>query len=121
MLLCAWPWLSIVLSLVLQYRMLDPGHVVEQTVTVEEPQEAPSVVSLETHDDGSTRRTETTVRPHPSRKTLTGLTVHTRTGLHMHTHMDVLCTNTHRRTFADKDNFILCASAILGYYLPQPS
>ncbi|XP_062377491.1 catenin delta-1 isoform X1 [Sardina pilchardus] len=45
-----------------QYRMLDPGHVVEQTYHVEEdPQEAPSVIS-ETNDDGTTRRTETTVK-----------------------------------------------------------
>ncbi|XP_036406754.1 catenin delta-1-like isoform X2 [Megalops cyprinoides] len=46
-----------------QYRMLDPGHVVEETYTVEEdPQEAPSVVSVETGEDGTTRRTETTVK-----------------------------------------------------------
>ncbi|KAJ8382416.1 hypothetical protein SKAU_G00031940 [Synaphobranchus kaupii] len=46
-----------------QYRMLDPGHVVEETYTVEEdPQEAPSVVSVETNEDGTTRRTETTVK-----------------------------------------------------------
>uniref|UniRef100_A0A8C9QQI4 Catenin delta 1 n=1 Tax=Scleropages formosus TaxID=113540 RepID=A0A8C9QQI4_SCLFO len=46
-----------------QYRMLDPGHVVEETYTVEEdPQESPSVVSVETSEDGTTRRTETTVK-----------------------------------------------------------
>ncbi|XP_030643965.1 catenin delta-1 [Chanos chanos] len=46
-----------------QYRMLDPGHVVEETVTVEEdPQEALPVISVETSDDGTTRRTETTVK-----------------------------------------------------------
>ncbi|XP_028974146.1 catenin delta-1 isoform X3 [Esox lucius] len=44
------------------YRM-DPGHVVEETFTVEEdPQEAPPIVSVETSEDGTTRRTETTVK-----------------------------------------------------------
>lgn len=42
--------------------MLDPGHLVEETVTVEEdPQEMIPVVSVETSEDGTTRRTETTV------------------------------------------------------------
>ncbi|XP_066574769.1 catenin delta-1 isoform X2 [Amia ocellicauda] len=46
-----------------QYRMLDPGHFVEETVTVEEDPEQPaSVVSVETSEDGTTRRTETTVK-----------------------------------------------------------
>uniref|UniRef100_W5MMP6 Catenin (cadherin-associated protein), delta 1 n=1 Tax=Lepisosteus oculatus TaxID=7918 RepID=W5MMP6_LEPOC len=46
-----------------QYRMLDPGHIVEETVTVEEDPEQPaSVVSVETSEDGTTRRTETTVK-----------------------------------------------------------
>ncbi|KAJ8342088.1 hypothetical protein SKAU_G00320160 [Synaphobranchus kaupii] len=45
-----------------QYRMLDPGQVVEETVTVEEdPQDAPAV-SVETDEVGNTRRTETTVK-----------------------------------------------------------
>lgn len=42
--------------------MLDPGHLVEEMVTVEEdPQEMIPVVSVETSEDGTTRRTETTV------------------------------------------------------------
>uniref|UniRef100_A0AAR2KD04 Catenin (cadherin-associated protein), delta 1 n=1 Tax=Pygocentrus nattereri TaxID=42514 RepID=A0AAR2KD04_PYGNA len=42
--------------------MLDPGHVVE-TVTVEEdPRETSPVISVETSEDGTTRRTETTVK-----------------------------------------------------------
>ncbi|MCI4376173.1 hypothetical protein PGIGA_G00185220 [Pangasianodon gigas] len=46
-----------------QYRMLDPGHLVEETVTVEEePQEITPVISVETSEDGTTRRTETTVK-----------------------------------------------------------
>ncbi|MGH0179349.1 UNVERIFIED_CONTAM: hypothetical protein FKN15_001174 [Acipenser sinensis] len=41
--------------------MLDPGHFVEETVTMEEDPDLPaSVVSVETSDDGTTRRTETT-------------------------------------------------------------
>uniref|UniRef100_A0AAY5EDQ8 Catenin (cadherin-associated protein), delta 1 n=1 Tax=Electrophorus electricus TaxID=8005 RepID=A0AAY5EDQ8_ELEEL len=45
-----------------QYRMLDPGHVVEETVTVEEdPRDTSPVISVETSEDGTTRRTETTV------------------------------------------------------------
>ncbi|XP_029431776.1 catenin delta-1 isoform X2 [Rhinatrema bivittatum] len=43
-------------------RMQDPGHIVEETYTMEEdPEGAMSVVSVETSDDGTTRRTETTV------------------------------------------------------------
>lgn len=46
----------------LQYRMLDPGHLVEETVTVQEdPREMMPVISVETSEDGTTRRTETTV------------------------------------------------------------
>ncbi|XP_029295554.1 catenin delta-1 isoform X2 [Cottoperca gobio] len=42
---------------------MDPGQVVQETYTVEEdPQEAPPVVSVETGEDGTTRRTETTVK-----------------------------------------------------------
>lgn len=42
--------------------MLDPSHLVEEMVTVEEePREAMPVISVETSDDGTTRRTETTV------------------------------------------------------------
>lgn len=42
--------------------MMEPGQMVQETYTVEEdPQEAPPLVSLETADDGTTRRTETTV------------------------------------------------------------
>ncbi|XP_036373215.1 catenin delta-1-like isoform X1 [Megalops cyprinoides] len=42
--------------------MLDPGQIVEETVTVQEdPQEVPSI-SVETDEDGTTRRTETTVK-----------------------------------------------------------
>lgn len=45
----------------LQFRM-EPGQVMEESYTVEEePQELPPVVSVETGDDGTTRRTETTV------------------------------------------------------------
>ncbi|XP_049337154.1 catenin delta-1 isoform X3 [Astyanax mexicanus] len=46
-----------------QYRMLDPGHVLQETVTVEEdPRDTSPVISVETSDDGTTRRTETTVK-----------------------------------------------------------
>ncbi|KAL1023637.1 hypothetical protein UPYG_G00043830 [Umbra pygmaea] len=42
---------------------MDQGHVIEETFTVEEdPQEAPPIISVETNDDGTTRRTETTVK-----------------------------------------------------------
>lgn len=45
----------------LQFRM-EPGQVMEESYTVEEePQELPPVVSVETSEDGTTRRTETTV------------------------------------------------------------
>lgn len=41
---------------------MEPGQVMEESYTVEEePQELPPVVSVETGDDGTTRRTETTV------------------------------------------------------------
>lgn len=44
-------------------RMQDPGQIVEETYTMEEdPEGAMSVVSVETSDDGTTRRTETTVQ-----------------------------------------------------------
>ncbi|XP_069485135.1 catenin delta-1 isoform X3 [Ambystoma mexicanum] len=44
-------------------RMQDPGHIVEETYTIDEdPEGAMSVVSVETSDDGTTRRTETTVK-----------------------------------------------------------
>ncbi|KAM9554374.1 catenin delta-1 isoform 3-T3 [Guaruba guarouba] len=44
-------------------RMQDPGQIVEETYTMEEdPEGAMSVVSVETSDDGTTRRTETTVK-----------------------------------------------------------
>lgn len=42
--------------------MLDPGHVLETYTVEEDPQQSPSVVSVETSDDGTTRRTETTVQ-----------------------------------------------------------
>ncbi|XP_038570287.1 catenin delta-1 isoform X2 [Micropterus salmoides] len=42
---------------------MEPGQVVQETYTVEEdPQELPPVVSVETTEDGTTRRTETTVK-----------------------------------------------------------
>ena len=41
-------------------RMQEPGQIVE-TYTEEDPEGAMSVVSVETSDDGTTRRTETTV------------------------------------------------------------
>ncbi|XP_063145195.1 catenin delta-1 isoform X2 [Candoia aspera] len=44
-------------------RMQDPGQIVEESYTMEEdPEGAMSVVSVETSDDGTTRRTETTVK-----------------------------------------------------------
>ncbi|NWU72111.1 CTND1 protein, partial [Pterocles burchelli] len=44
-------------------RMQDPGQIVEETYTMQEdPEGAMSVVSVETSDDGTTRRTETTVK-----------------------------------------------------------
>uniref|UniRef100_A0A665WCY2 Catenin delta-1-like n=1 Tax=Echeneis naucrates TaxID=173247 RepID=A0A665WCY2_ECHNA len=42
---------------------MEPGQVVQETFTMEEPpQEIPPVVSVETGEDGTTRRTETTVK-----------------------------------------------------------
>lgn len=41
---------------------MEPGQVVQETYMVEEqPQETPPVISVETTEDGTTRRTETTV------------------------------------------------------------
>lgn len=41
---------------------MEPGQMVQETYMVEEgPQESPPVVSVETGEDGTTRRTETTV------------------------------------------------------------
>lgn len=41
---------------------MEPGQVVQESYTVEEePQESAPVVSVETSEDGTTRRTETTV------------------------------------------------------------
>lgn len=41
---------------------MEPGQMVQETYMVEEdPQESPPVVSVETDEDGTTRRTETTV------------------------------------------------------------
>ncbi|XP_060678246.1 catenin delta-1 isoform X3 [Hemiscyllium ocellatum] len=55
--------------------MQDPSPYFEETVTVEEdPEHAPSVVSVETDEDGTTRRTETTVKK--VIKTVTTRTVH---------------------------------------------
>lgn len=46
----------------MQFRM-EPGQVVQETFTVEEqPQQMPPIVSVETSEDGTTKRTETTVR-----------------------------------------------------------
>ncbi|KAM9314366.1 catenin delta-1 isoform 2-T3 [Pholidichthys leucotaenia] len=45
------------------YFRMEPGPLVQETFTVEEePQESPPVVSVETSEDGTTRRTETTVK-----------------------------------------------------------
>ncbi|XP_030584789.1 catenin delta-1 isoform X2 [Archocentrus centrarchus] len=42
---------------------MEPGQLMQETYTVEEdPQEMPPVVSVETSEDGTTRRTETTVK-----------------------------------------------------------
>uniref|UniRef100_A0A8C9T3E2 Catenin delta 1 n=1 Tax=Scleropages formosus TaxID=113540 RepID=A0A8C9T3E2_SCLFO len=61
-------------STVPQNGMFDPSHVVQETVTVEEePQQAPSVVSMEIGEDGTTRRAETTVKK--AVKTVTTRTV----------------------------------------------
>ncbi|GCB84606.1 hypothetical protein scyTo_0025279, partial [Scyliorhinus torazame] len=41
--------------------MQEPSPYIEETVTVEEdPDQAPSVISVEMDEDGNTRRTETT-------------------------------------------------------------
>ncbi|XP_051982684.1 catenin delta-1-like isoform X1 [Xyrauchen texanus] len=45
-----------------QYRMLDPGHLVESVMVEEDPHDGLPVISVETSDDGTTRRTETTVK-----------------------------------------------------------
>ncbi|XP_067258671.1 catenin delta-1 isoform X1 [Chanodichthys erythropterus] len=45
-----------------QYRMLDPGHMVESVTVEEDPHETLPIISVETNDDGTTRRTETTVK-----------------------------------------------------------
>ncbi|XP_076001330.1 catenin delta-1 isoform X3 [Genypterus blacodes] len=43
--------------------MMEPGQMVQETYTVEEdPQLSPPVISVETDEDGTTRRTETTVK-----------------------------------------------------------
>uniref|UniRef100_A0A671S860 Catenin delta-1-like n=1 Tax=Sinocyclocheilus anshuiensis TaxID=1608454 RepID=A0A671S860_9TELE len=44
------------------YRMLDPGHIVESVTVEEDPHESMPIISVETSDDGTTRRTETTVK-----------------------------------------------------------
>uniref|UniRef100_A0A8C1WVH9 Catenin (cadherin-associated protein), delta 1 n=1 Tax=Cyprinus carpio TaxID=7962 RepID=A0A8C1WVH9_CYPCA len=44
------------------YRMLDPGHIVESVTVEEDPHESIPIISVETSDDGTTRRTETTVK-----------------------------------------------------------
>uniref|UniRef100_A0A673NF46 Catenin delta-1-like n=1 Tax=Sinocyclocheilus rhinocerous TaxID=307959 RepID=A0A673NF46_9TELE len=41
--------------------MLDPGHFVESVTVEEDPHESMPIISVETIDDGTTRRTETTV------------------------------------------------------------
>lgn len=41
---------------------MEPGQLVQETFTIEEPQELAPVVSVETSDDGTTKRTETTVK-----------------------------------------------------------
>uniref|UniRef100_A0A672QLB7 Catenin delta 1 n=1 Tax=Sinocyclocheilus grahami TaxID=75366 RepID=A0A672QLB7_SINGR len=45
-----------------QYRMLDPGHFVESVTVEEDPHESMPFISVETINDGTTRRTETTVK-----------------------------------------------------------
>ncbi|CAJ1052958.1 catenin delta-1 isoform X3 [Xyrichtys novacula] len=53
---------------------MEPGPLVQETYTVEEdPQELPPVVSVETTEDGATKRTETTVKK--TTKTITTRTV----------------------------------------------
>uniref|UniRef100_A0A8C2FEX0 Uncharacterized protein n=1 Tax=Cyprinus carpio TaxID=7962 RepID=A0A8C2FEX0_CYPCA len=41
--------------------MLDPGHIVESVTVEEDPHESMPIISVETGDDGTTRRTETKV------------------------------------------------------------
>ncbi|XP_008405914.1 catenin delta-1 isoform X2 [Poecilia reticulata] len=41
---------------------MEPGQLVQETFTMEEPQDLAPVISVETDDDGTTRRTETTVK-----------------------------------------------------------
>lgn len=41
--------------------MLDPGHMVESVTVEEDPRLLMPIISVETSDDGTTRRTETTV------------------------------------------------------------
>lgn len=41
--------------------MLDPGHMVESVTLEEDPHVLLPIISVETSDDGTTRRTETTV------------------------------------------------------------
>uniref|UniRef100_A0AAX7TX91 Catenin (cadherin-associated protein), delta 1 n=1 Tax=Astatotilapia calliptera TaxID=8154 RepID=A0AAX7TX91_ASTCA len=55
---------------------MEPGQVVQETFTVEEqPQQMPPIVSVETSEDGTTKRTETTVRVKKVVKTTTTRTV----------------------------------------------
>ncbi|XP_035993043.1 catenin delta-1 isoform X4 [Fundulus heteroclitus] len=41
---------------------MEPGQMLQETFTVEEPQVSTPVISVETSDDGTTKRTETTVK-----------------------------------------------------------
>lgn len=41
---------------------MEPGQLMQETFTMEEPQDLAPVISVEMDDDGTTRRTETTVR-----------------------------------------------------------
>ncbi|XP_041029896.1 catenin delta-1 isoform X1 [Carcharodon carcharias] len=62
--------------------MQEPSPYIEETVTVEEdPDQAPSVVSVEMDEDGTTRRTETTVKK--VIKTVTTRMVHELPGDHL--------------------------------------
>uniref|UniRef100_A0A8C1WVA2 Catenin (cadherin-associated protein), delta 1 n=1 Tax=Cyprinus carpio TaxID=7962 RepID=A0A8C1WVA2_CYPCA len=53
---------SLIPGIHLSYRMLDPGHIVESVTVEEDPHESIPIISVETSDDGTTRRTETTVK-----------------------------------------------------------
>uniref|UniRef100_A0A8C1HDQ8 Catenin (cadherin-associated protein), delta 1 n=1 Tax=Cyprinus carpio carpio TaxID=630221 RepID=A0A8C1HDQ8_CYPCA len=53
---------SLIPCIHLSYRMLDPGHIVESVTVEEDPHESIPIISVETSDDGTTRRTETTVK-----------------------------------------------------------